>query len=58
MGEKQAEKDAIRRVNPAMRHDDPKNAREKEPGERADGEQVHPTQGEPLRPLDPGGIGG
>lgn len=56
---KEEKKDETREVNRAARHDDPEPspageavAREAEKG------QVKPTQGEPLQPLDPGGIGG
>lgn len=45
-------------VNPAMRHDPPSEEPRREEEARPRDEQVKPTQGKELNPLDPGGIGG
>ena len=54
--ERDREKDAKTRVNPAARHDSDQTPPDDE-ARRREGEQVPPVQEEPLDPLGPGGIG-
>ncbi len=50
-------KDEKAQVNPAARHDRAAGPAERQTPERTRDQQVKPTQGKELNPLDPGGIG-